>query len=107
MRVALRHLADNAIKYQRGLDDHHRRIARANRRHGRSHRAQHGIPGRRRRRGAGVRPVLSRRAVEEHRRQRHGVGIVGQIARAHGGDVALEADVSGTSFPITLPRGTP
>jgi signal transduction histidine kinase len=36
-----------------------------------------------------------------------GLAIVRQIARAHGGDVALEADVSGTSFRITLPRGTP
>jgi two-component system sensor histidine kinase KdpD len=36
-----------------------------------------------------------------------GLAIVRQIARAHGGDVALEADESGTSFRITLPRGTP
>ena len=36
-----------------------------------------------------------------------GLAIVRQIARAHGGDVALEADESGTTFRITLPRGTP
>ena len=35
-----------------------------------------------------------------------GLAIVRQIARAHGGDVALEADGSGTSFRITLPRRT-
>jgi len=46
----------------------------------------------------------------ERRRPRLGSGlglglfIVREIARAHGGDVALESTDSGTSFIVRLPR---
>ena len=33
-----------------------------------------------------------------------GLAIVRQIARAHGGDVALDSDAGSTSFRITVPR---
>ena len=36
-----------------------------------------------------------------------GLAIVRQIARAHGGDVALETDPTGTAFRMTLPQEAP
>jgi two-component system, OmpR family, sensor histidine kinase KdpD len=105
-RVALRHLADNAIKYSRAG----------------STITLGAEPGRGRETvdfvvhntGSEVPSGDASRVFDRFYRGAHsksiagsgmGLAIVRQIAHAHGGDVTLETGAGGTSFRVSVPRG--
>jgi two-component system sensor histidine kinase KdpD len=107
LRVALRQLADNAIKYSasgsaiafRALQDDGA---------GTIDIVVHNT-------GSSIRPEDQGRIFDRFYRSPvsrrvagsgMGLAIVRQIARAHGGDVSLHADADGTEFRLTLPIGS-
>ena len=105
-RVALRHLADNAIKYSRAGST----ItlgAEPGRAGGTVDLVVHNT-------GSEVPSGDATRVFDRFYRGAHsksiagsgmGLTIVRQIARAHGGDVSLDSGSDGTSFRISVPRG--
>jgi two-component system, OmpR family, sensor histidine kinase KdpD len=105
LRVALRHLADNAIKYSPAgaTITFAAQPAGAN---GTVDLTVHNT-------GSAVPPDEASRLFDRFYRAAPslsiagsgmGLAIVRQIARAHGGDAALDTDPTGTSFRITLPQ---
>jgi two-component system sensor histidine kinase KdpD len=105
-RVALRHLADNAIKYSRPgstitLGAENGRLPNV------VELVVHNT-------GSEVASTDATRLFDRFYRGAHsrtiagsgmGLAIVRQIARAHGGDVAFDSGPDGTSFRISVPRG--
>ena len=106
-RVALRHLADNAIEYSRAAS-----TITLGAEPGRTvdtvdlvvHNTGSEVP------SADASRVFDRFYRGAHSRSIAGSGmglaIVRQIAHAHGGDVSLETDAGGTSFRISVPKGS-
>jgi two-component system, OmpR family, sensor histidine kinase KdpD len=106
-RVALRHLTDNAIKYSRAGS-----TITLGAEPGRAvdtvdlvvHNTGSEVP------SADASRVFDRFYRGAHSRSIAGSGmglaIVRQIAHAHGGDVSLETDAGGTSFRISVPKGS-
>jgi signal transduction histidine kinase len=104
MRVALRHLADNAIKYSPPASVITVDASRAAT-NGTVDLTVHNT-------GSEVASGDASRLFDRFYRGGHsrtvtgsgmGLAIVRQIARAHGGDASLESDSSGTTFRIALP----